>query len=200
MDCITENNDQFQIDSRESIMCEMKLNAYKDERVIYIWEDINDKTAFIFNRMLENLCKSKGKKLPITIKLSSNGGEVLSALSMVSAIEKAIECGYEVYIYIYASCMSAAVIFASAGSKRYAQRYSRFMIHDIGSYNFGFQSKEDIKNNYEEHEALWDLVSGILLKNTKITKDYLEDIVSHQKSFFFWADEALKLGIIDELF
>ena len=69
MDCITENNDPFQIDVRESIICEMKLNAYKDERTIYVWEDINDNTAFIFNRMLENLCNSKGKKLPITIKL-----------------------------------------------------------------------------------------------------------------------------------
>ena len=190
-----------QLDLKAGLVEEMKLNAFKSERTIYIWEDINDNTAFIMNRMIENLCipDTNANKIPITIKISSPGGEVFSALSIVSAIERAQEKGYEVNTIVYSCCMSAAVNLLCAGSKRYAQKYTRFMLHDLGSYNFGFQSKEDIKNNYEEHEEIWKLLSGLLIKRTKLTKEDLDDIVKHKKEFFFWSEEALELGIIDEI-
>ena len=143
--------------------------------------------------------KLNGIKQPITIKISSTGGEVFSALSIVSAIERAQEKGYEVITMAYACCMSAAVNLLSAGTKRYGQRYTRFMIHDVGSYNFGFQSKEDIKNNYEEHEAIWKLLSELLMKKSKLTKEKLDDIVKHKKEFYFWPEEALELGLIDKI-
>ena len=190
-----------QLDLKAGLVEEMKLNAFKSERTIYIWESINDDTAFVVNRMIENLCipDINGDKQPITIKISSQGGEVFAALSIVAAIERAQEKGYCVNTIGYSCCMSAAVNLLCAGSKRYAQRYTRFMVHDLGSYNFGFQSKEDIKNNYEEHEAIWKLLSGLLLKRTNLTKDDLDDIVKHKKEFFFWSEEALELGIIDEI-
>ena len=86
-----------QLDLKAGLVEEMKLNAFKSERTIYIWEDINDNTAFVTNRMIENLCipDINANKLPITIKISSPGGEVFSALSIVSAIEMAQENGYE---------------------------------------------------------------------------------------------------------
>jgi ATP-dependent protease ClpP protease subunit len=201
MDYIEEDNAQNELDLKTSLVQEMQLNAFQSERTIYIWESINDNTAFITNRMIEKLCipDINGIKQPITIKISSTGGEVFSALSIVSAIERAQEKGYEVITMAYACCMSAAVNLLSAGTKRYGQRYTRFMIHDVGSYNFGFQSKEDIKNNYEEHEAIWKLLSELLMKKSKLTKEKLDDIVKHKKEFYFWPEEALELGLIDKI-
>ena len=56
MDYIEEDNAQNELDLKTGLVQEMQLNAFQSERTIYIWESINDNTAFITNRMIEKLC------------------------------------------------------------------------------------------------------------------------------------------------
>ena len=37
------------------------------------------------------------------------------------------------------------------------------------------------------------------MKKSKLTKEKLDDIVKHKKEFYFWPEEALELGLIDEI-
>jgi ATP-dependent protease ClpP protease subunit len=174
------------------------IRAGLKRRTLYIYKSIDREMEMYIVRFIEKFSNPKEyKKEPIHIKISSEGGEVFSSLAIISAIEKAKDLGYKVIGYTHGKCMSAAVNIFISCTERVSSRHCRYLIHDLGSWQMGFQSREDIKDSYEEHKELWERMRMLIIKDTKIEPSFLDELVSRKKEYSFWPNEALELGFCD---
>jgi ATP-dependent protease ClpP protease subunit len=108
-----------------------------------------------------------------------------------------IESGYEIIITVQDIAFSAAFFMLICGSKRRAYKGSRIMAHASNSIAMG--RHQDIIDDLEETEAIWQKLKDITIKQTKITNEKLEELKKYKIDWYFWADEALEMGIIDEI-
>jgi ATP-dependent protease ClpP protease subunit len=183
---------------------EIIYNDFKKRRTISITNEINDKTEFLVNHMIQQLCKEErdGSKLPIKIKISSPGGSALSCFSIVDSIESAKESGYPVITEGYSTVMSAAVPILSSGTigMRRTQKKSRWMVHDVGVFLIGNMSGEEISRLNSDIQETSKMYEDIIVSTSKMTSENFREHCSKLSEFYFWGKDALDMGFVDELF
>jgi ATP-dependent Clp protease protease subunit len=94
--------------------------------------------------------------------------------------------------------MSAGFWIMSAGHKRFAHSYATLMLHTLRGGLFG--DIQTITEDLDEYERIHKVLEGILLKNTNITQDKLDQIRKEKKDWFISGQEAKKYGVVDEVF
>jgi ATP-dependent Clp protease protease subunit len=185
---------------RDNIVEEMKVTSATRHRTIYMSETVTDDSCFKLNYYLDRIAridKIEGKKEPITIVVSSFGGSLYDALSVISRIERMIEDGYEIVSIIDGYSMSAGSAISQVCSKRYARRYSTILYHQLSSYTAGTLAEMSVQ--HKENERLWELMKEITKKHTKMTDEYLDNIFNANKDVYLTPQQALELGVIDEI-
>lgn len=193
---------EFLMQSPNRIIDEMKINAYLSERTIYINEEITEETEFIVNRMFEKITErdeKEGTKEPINIKISSYGGNVFATLSIIAKIESLKENEYIINGYAYGVCMSGAFKIFISCTNRFAQRNTRFLYHQVQSYEMGDMSVEKAKRRLKDLSELWKRCQGVILKYTDITQEQLDTITREDRDVYLWTEEAMQLNIVDKV-
>ena len=71
------------------------------------------------------------------------------------------------------------------------------MCHQISTGGYG--TIQDLKEGQEESERLWKVFKQIIIKNTKITDEQLENIRTRKFDWYMDAETAFELGVIDEI-
>jgi ATP-dependent protease ClpP protease subunit len=71
------------------------------------------------------------------------------------------------------------------------------MYHQVSSAVWG--KLKDIEEDVEEAKRLQSMIEEHTLAYTKMTRDMLDKNYKDKKDWFISSDEALKLGIIDEI-
>lgn len=132
---------------------------------------------------------------PIKIYINSSGGKVIPSLSIISAIETSKT---PVYTYCLGQACSAAAVVLLAGHKRYIQKYSTVMIHEMSAGAHG--QLQDLKETVLDINRTQAMYDEIIIKNTKIKQAQLNDCYLHKRDWSLSAAECLKLKIADELF
>lgn len=186
---------------------EMKLNAYLKERTIYLNDDeINEETEFIINRMFEKIVANDEKEgilpteaKPIYLKISSYGGSVYASLSIISCIEQLKDMGYKIIGIGYGKVMSGAFKILISCSERWCQKHTRFLYHQVQSYEIGRTNVEQSKRALKDLNELWRRCQDVILKYTEITQERLDEITNLDLDVQLWAEEALELGIVDKI-
>jgi ATP-dependent protease ClpP protease subunit len=189
------------------IVDEMKLNAFINERTIYLTDDgINEETEFIINRMFEKIVERDRKDginpkqaEPITVKISTYGGDVYATLSIISTIETLKEMGYKIIGKAYGKVMSGGFKILISCSKRICQKHTRLLYHQVQSWEMGDTTVEQSKRKTRNLEEMWNRCRDIIMKYTNITKDTLDTITREDRDVFMWAEEALSLNCVDEI-
>jgi ATP-dependent protease ClpP protease subunit len=193
--------------SQSRVIDEMKLNAFLNERTIYINDnEIVEDTEFIINRMFEKIVERDNKAgikpenaKPIILKISSYGGDVFASLSIISQIEYLRDLGYWIIGIGYGKIMSGAFKILIACSERWCQRHSRLLYHQVQSFEMGRTSVESDRRRLKDMEEMWCRCQDIILKYTKITQEQLDIITREDRDIYLWAEEALSLNIIDKI-
>jgi len=189
------------------IVEEIKLNAYINERTIYLNDDnIDEDTEFIVNRMFEKIVERDIKNSitpenaePIILKISSYGGSVYATLSIISTIETLKENGYKIIGKAYGKIMSGAFKIFISCTERICQKHTRFMYHQVQSYELGYTSVEQSKRKLKDLEELWRRCQNVILKYTNITQEKLDDITEHDLDVSLWPEEAIILNCVDKI-
>ena len=189
------------------IVEEIKLNAYINERTIYINDDsICEETEFIVNRMFEKIVErdlasgiKPSQAEPIILKISSYGGSVFASLSIIATIETLKDSGYKIIGKAYGKIMSGAFKIFISTSERICQRHTRFLYHQVQSYEIGHTSVEQTKRRLKDLEASWRRCQDVILKYTNITQEKLDDITEHDLDVYLWPEEAILLGCVDKI-
>jgi len=163
-------------------------------RIIYVQSDIDDALCAKFIKLLKYLDKTSGD---IQIVLNSGGGCVTSGFAMHDAIKA---CNNPVTVKVYGRAMSAATVILQAGDLRIATRYTRFMIHRgetevVGDFN-------NVKKLMKENEDMDKILSDIYFNRMKEGNPLFKRAELNKMmdvDFYFSAEKALELGLIDEI-
>ena len=182
------------INERLALNLEYAFNWGVDikNRVIRITEDIDqDLFSFIDSALttLENINR-KG----ITIKISSYGGEVHSALSIVARIEES-KC--QIHTRGYGTIMSAATAILASGDKRSMSRLASFMHHESQVIVEG--GLDEVKNELRQHDTEEILWNRLMFELTGVPENYWSSR-GIGKNFYCDANKCLELNIVDEVF
>ena len=173
------------------------------DRILYLNKCIDEESVQpiiekIININIEDDEKDEKEKnyerKPISLIINSYGGTIYDGFALISVVERSKT---PIHTYVYGKAMSMGLIIAVCGHKRYASKLATFMYH--GGLGGVWGNFEYIKNYSNEYERIQKISDSLLLSKTKIKPDKLKDIRKRQKDWFISAEEALKLGIIDEI-
>jgi ATP-dependent Clp protease protease subunit len=143
----------------------------------------------------EDINKDEDKREPIKLILNSMGGGVYEGMGIIDAIESSLT---PVHIYVYGMAMSMAFAIATSGHYRYASKRATFMYHEI-SWDASQEKLKYHEQELKESKRLWSIYDDIVTTNTNIPLKTLQKICKEQKEWYMTAEEALELGVIDEI-
>lgn len=133
-------------------------------------------------------------KEPITLHMNSTGG---SEMDMMRLYDEIMTCPVPVNFVGGGNIMSAAVWIMAACDHRALHKHTVIMIHEgSGGVNGeGTHVDQNIEMDLTNHRN--DLLWKILAKNSKLSYDFWKKV--GQRDLYITADEALQIGLIDEV-
>jgi ATP-dependent Clp protease protease subunit len=164
------------------------------ERIIFVGEQVDDSMAnTIIAQML--FLESDDPDKDINFYINSPGGSVTAGLAIYDTMQF-IKSPITTICMGQAASMGALLLAAGAKGKRKALPHSRIMIHQpLG----GVQGQAtDIDIQAREILKIKKMINEILSKHTGQNFDKISQ--DTERDFFMNAEEALKYGLIDEVY
>ncbi|MGN0106192.1 MAG: ClpP family protease, partial [Hominilimicola sp.] len=134
------------------------------------------------------------KRKPIKIYISSNGGFVYDMWALIDII---LTSKTPVYTYCTGYAMSAGLQIFLAGHKRYCSKHATFVYHQLSGGVVG--TYQSMAENMDESKYQQNAIEEYVRSRTNITMKQLEEIRIKKHDVFIHSDEALDLGIVDEI-
>ena len=166
---------------------------------IYFNNDITSESAFSLNnelRALETKLKVMSATFniplqPIYLHLTTDGGVIYSALSVIDCIKS---LSVPVYTIIDGFVASAGTLISLAGEKRYMNKNSYMLIHELRGGVWGKMT--EIEEEFKNMKRIMTHLMKIYIDNTKISKKELEKIL--KKDIIWDLNECIKYGLVHE--
>ncbi len=178
-------------------------NQEPDMRVVGLFADVNDeKIAEIIHSMLYfnemNLQVEPKDRKGVDFYLSTYGGNADDMFAMYDLMRN-IRDTTEIKTIGLGKVMSAGVLLLAAGTKgkRQLGKNCRVMIHSVIGGNHG--SLHNMMNEMEAIEELQDMYCDALIAETKLTRVKLKKMLERKVNVYLSAEEAVELGIADEI-
>jgi ATP-dependent Clp protease protease subunit len=196
----TEMTRQQYLEVMETVPDFFEYNFFKhlEQRVILINDQIDSRlinTAvdqiFEFNKQDKDIPVEQRK--PIEIRIYSEGGDVISGLALINTIKISKT---PVHTYNMGMCASMGAILILSGDRRFSLPDASFLLHD-GSLSISGQSAKKAKNTMEYYNDLDKKIKELVLTKTQISEELYTQ--KENDEWFFFADKALELGMIDEI-
>jgi ATP-dependent Clp protease protease subunit len=131
---------------------------------------------------------------PIEIFIDSYGGLVYQVMGLVGIMEKSKT---EIHTICTGAAMSCGFIMLISGHKRFCYEHGTPMYHQVSSGGSG--KVEDLEQRLEETKRLQDKLEELTIRKTKISKETLDSNRKGKVDWFMTAEEAKKLGVVDEI-
>lgn len=131
---------------------------------------------------------------PIKLYIDSYGGLVYQCMGLLSIMEASKVPVHTIVTGVAASC---GFLIAITGHQRFGYPKSTFMYHQVSSEAWG--TLKDLEEDVMEVKRLQEMIEEITLEKTNFTKKKLEKIYNAKKNLWLNSDQALDLGVIDEI-
>lgn len=142
----------------------------------------------------DNICEAQMKDYsrdPIEIYLTSGGGDVWSGFGIIGAIEMS-ETPVVVYGLGYVGSIALAIFLSC--HVRFANKRTFFMYHSAyGNFMGDISSMEDNYQHLKDNQRMYD---EIVLENTSLTQEQLDETKARRRDDIYTAQKALELGIV----
>lgn len=131
---------------------------------------------------------------PIVLDISTPGGSCYAGLSLIHTIRNS-----PTPIIGIASgvCASMGIPILASCHRREASKHATFMIHDVAHGSFG--KIPEVEENLKNAKNLRKFIFNIIKDTTNIKQKFLDKIVTEKTDYYFYANEAKKLGLIDAI-
>lgn len=161
------------------------------QRTITISEEISESTFRLIDAALSEM--EHEAKAKVTLRINSCGGSVYDALAVIGRM-KASKC--KIVTEAYGAVMSAALLIFVSGEQRKISETS-WLMHHSSSYEVAGTHKEikDLVEQREREEKKW---AAIMSKYTTQSAEYWYE-KAKDKDFYMTAEQALQLGVADEI-
>ena len=184
-------------------------------RTINLYGDISEqKGADVVAALLylENTSHAVGNKNPqdpeseqvivarsISMMVSTHGGTASDMFSILDVMDMVKDRTCDIETFGIGKVMSAGVPILAAGTKgkRKVGRNCRIMLHNVmaGSHGTIFS----MENELEEIKWIQERYIETLANYTKLTPSKIKKLLKTQKDVYISAEEAIKMGIADEI-
>lgn len=134
------------------------------------------------------------ERKPIKLVVDSYGGYCYDGLALANLIETSKT---PVHTYCYGKAMSMGLIIYLVGKRRFAHKRATFMQHQASGGTIG--KLDDMIQDVKETERLNDMLDEIIIENSDIDKLTLSNYREKKIDWFFTGEDAIMLGIADEL-
>lgn len=153
---------------------------------LYSWYGIQATSPNQVTRALKN---ANGQ--PVTIKINSGGGDVFAGCEIYNELKN---YSGEVTIEIHGLCASIASVIAMAGKCKMSP-LGEIMIHNVSTSTSG--DYRDMEHSVEVLKKANKTVANAYILKTGMSEEEAYNLMD--KETWLTADEALKLGLIDEI-
>jgi ATP-dependent Clp protease protease subunit len=134
------------------------------------------------------------KPKPIKIYIDSYGGNVYQCFGLLSVMKRSKT---PIHTIVTGCAMSCGFMMLISGHKRFAHELSTPLYHQVSSVAWG--KLKDMEQDVEEAKRLQKIIENITLDRTSISKSKLKEVLEQKIDWFMSAEEALKLGVVDEI-
>lgn len=175
----------------------------KEERVIYIHDDINNQTmgnacySLLFLLQNDNKKEEEEKNFirkPIKIFINSNGGIVQDAWSLINIISKSKT---PIYTYSTGYAHSCGFLIFIAGNKRFITENTFMLYHQPLGGSYGtFQDMKEYNELFEKH---YEILEKFVLERTKISKEKLTEIREKKLDWTIFGEDLIKYGVATDM-
>jgi len=134
------------------------------------------------------------KRQPIKLYIDSYGGSVYQCFGLLGVMEKSVT---PVHTIVTGAAMSCGFMILITGHKRFGYPHSTPLYHQVSC---GFWGKvKDLEEKLEETKRLQKKIEDMTLEKTSISKKKLKEVLKNKIDWYMSAEEALTLGVIDEI-
>ena len=172
-------------------------------RAMSLYGDLEqERCADVIHSMLylreTGLDYSTGAITPIDFYISTWGGSAVDMFAIYDVMRQ-IKKDCKINTIGLGKVMSAGVLLLAAGTKgsRKIGQNCRVMIHGVVSGQHG--NLHDLENEMEEAKWTQKRYVESLARETKMTKRQIQKLMEKKINVYFDAEEAIKLGIADEI-
>ena len=172
----------------------------RDNNHIYFYSEVDRETIFDLIMLIREAeeesiitsFKLKIDPIPIYLHISSFGGSIFAAFSVIDVIKA---CKVPVHTIIEGSTASAGTLISVVGEKRYITPNAYMLIHQLSSSCWGKMS--EIEDEFKNLQDLMKKIKEIYKEYTTIPKKELNELLNHD----LWLDseKCLKYGLVDEI-
>tara|TARA_Y100001938_G_scaffold149065_1_gene234664 strand:- start:1392 stop:2090 length:699 start_codon:yes stop_codon:yes gene_type:complete len=136
---------------------------------------------------------------PINMYISTHGGVASDMFSILDVMESVKTNACDIHTFGIGKVMSAGVPILAAGTKgkRKIGKNCRIMLHSVMAGTGG--TIFSMENELEEIKWIQDSYIDTLARYTKMTKTKIKKMLKTQRDVYISAEEAIELGIADEI-
>lgn len=184
-----------------SNMKAMTSSVKSQQNHVFFNDDINSQSAMALCTELRNaelsmklLSTSYGfPPQPIYLHLTTNGGEIHAAFSVVDTIK---QLSVPVYTVVDGFVASAGTLISLAGEKRYISENAYMLLHELRSGVWGKMSS--IEEEMENLKKVMDHITSYYISCTKLSKRSLDKLLT--KDVIWNAHECVEKGVVDAIY
>ena len=172
----------------------------RDCNHIYFYSEVNRENIYELSQLIreaeeENMLTSfklKIDKIPIYLHISSYGGVIFDAFTLIDIIKS---CKSPIYSIIEGASASAATIISIVAEKRFITPNAYMLIHQLSSGFWGKMS--EIEDDFANLKQLMDKIKDIYKEHTNIPKKELNELLKHD--LWLNSEKCIKYGLVDEI-
>lgn len=176
-------------------LAEMMRRRFLEERKIFFWGEVNDKSARLATEQLLYLeAIEPGKE--ITIFLNSPGGSITAGMAVYDTM-KLISSPIRVIVVGLAASMGSIFLCGATKGRRFLYPHSRVLIHQPLIMGTMRGAAVDIHIQAQEMEKLREEMNRILSEASSQPLDKIQQ--DTDRDFYLNANEAIKYGLADAI-
>jgi ATP-dependent protease ClpP protease subunit len=165
-----------------------------DEGMLFFHSEIEEQHVVPLQQQLIRTHLNLPPDKPVTLFLSSVGGNVYAGLALVSTITSLRRLGREVNVHIEGVAMSMASVIAQVANHRTMEASSFFLLHEVWYRTSGRVSDHGEERAFQER--LQDRLYQLYASRTGKSIDYYRTKL-YKTDWYLDADEALREGLVD---
>lgn len=127
---------------------------------------------------------------PIELFINTNGGNAYDALALIDIIQTSKT---PIHTIALGWCMSAGLWIFMSGHKRLIGKNATLMFHDVATWAIG--KTEQIKQELAEATRLAKMYKKIIVDNSDVTDEQLQDYINRKAEWYIPAEEARNLNM-----
>jgi ATP-dependent Clp protease protease subunit len=182
-------------DSKKSAKKEVELEE-QEIRIFTLYGPVDEES--IEKTITTMLALSYMGTDPMQLIISTNGGLATEMFALYD-IMRNVRQDIDINTLGLGKIMSAGVLLLAAGTKgkRKIGKHCKVMIHGLKTEIGGYMG--DLQNDFDELKSIEKIYIKALAKETNMSKAEIKSLFKEKRDIYLTAEEAVELGIADEV-